>query len=204
MSSADDKKTGSTGSGTGTGGGTAANACEEAAIWKARNDLTFSSSHKGSAFANALNALVRASDASPLSISNHVEAKCIWKMTLSAPEDSVASTGHSASFTDIFRHPAGLWTMSPQSSGWVRIVDAASHDVWLPMRNVTASATYGASDCRSLSSVSASAVIPRSAGSIAIATKEGTVALDDLLGTEDSTSPPGWNVTFSFSADLTE
>ena len=95
------------------------------------------------------------------------------------------------------RHPAGLWTAAPQTSGWLRVVDAAARSVWIPLADATGSASYAAAGCTALSDVHVTAVIPRDAGSILLVTSEGPRTLQSLLGTPYG---QGWDVRFTFSA----
>jgi hypothetical protein len=125
---------------------------------------------------------------------------CVWKVTFSAPQASSAwETDHAATFAPMLRHPAGLWTAAPQSSGWLRIVDRASRIVWIPIADVTGSATYGDTTCSSLSAVRVSATIPASAGALRLNTAAGDRSVRDLMGTDPAIA--GWNVRFTFSAD---
>jgi hypothetical protein len=114
----------------------------------------------------------------------------------------VSGTTGSIEIARIGDSPAGLWTANPQDAGWIRVVDAASKTIWIPMTNVTGSANFGATDCSTLSKAEASAVIPRSAATISLVTADGeTTTLGDLLGKR--TSNEGWSVRFTFSADVT-
>jgi len=122
-------------------------------------------------------------------------------VAFSAADEATGGTVHPASYTEMFRHPSGLWTAAPQAAGWVHLVDAAAHSVWIPLQNITGSAKFGASDCSTLATAEGSAFIPKSAGSLSISTKNGEKTLTDLLG--HKTSKDGWTVQFSFSAAQT-
>jgi hypothetical protein len=190
--------TGGAGGGGTTGGGTGtADACSTAANWEGAS-LKFDVSDSPHDFAQALNPLVRAQKIPAISVTNHMLPHCVWMVAFSA--DDASSTEHAATYTEMFRHPAGLWTAAPQPNGWLRVVDAAQQTVWIPIADLTGSATFGATDCSSLSKADASATIPRSAASIAITTGDGPTTLGDLLGKR--TSSDGWHVRFTFSADL--
>jgi hypothetical protein len=193
--------TGSTTTG-GTASSASTDACSTSTSWKAHNDLSFDASSGSRAFADTVNALIQASPSSPIAVSNHIDAHCVWTVAFSATEEVGASTAHSATFTKMLRHPVGLWTAAPQSLGWIRIVDTDAHVVWVPINDVTGSATYGGSACTSLSSARASATIPSSAGSLSLATPTGSTTLGALLGPESASG--GWQVRFTFSADLAE
>jgi hypothetical protein len=122
-------------------------------------------------------------------------------VAFSATDDAAAGAAHPATYTEMFRHPAGLWTAKPQSTGWIRVVDAAAKIVWIPIGEVTGSANFGATDCSTLTRAEASAVIPSSAETIELTIAGGkTTTLGDLLG---RSSKDGWTVHFSFSADIT-
>jgi hypothetical protein len=136
-----------------------------------------------------------------ISVTNYMTPHCVWMVAFSATDGTVGGTDHAASYTEMFRHPAGLWTANPQSSGWIRVVDAAAKTIWIPIAEVTGSASFGATDCSTLSKAEASAMIPRSAGTIALTTADGETTLGDLLGKR--TSADGWSVRFSFAADVT-
>jgi hypothetical protein len=199
MVSPNNQTTGATGT-SGTASGGANDACSTSTSWKGRNDLTFDASSGSRKFADTLNALIQANPSSPIAVSNHVDAHCVWTVAFSASDEVGASTEHTATFTKMFRHPVGLWTAAPQSLGWIRVVDADAQVVWIPIHDITGSATFGASACTSLSSARASAVIPSSAGTLSLATSKGATTLGALLGPESVSG--GWQVHFSFSADL--
>lgn len=131
-----------------------------------------------------------------------MEPNCVWMVAFSATDDASAGTAHPATFTEMFRHPAGLWTAAPQTSGWIRVIDAGAVTVWIPIGEVTGSATFGGSECSVLSTADASAVIPPSAAALAITTREGPTTLGALLGHESSAA--GWQVHFSFSGDIAQ
>ncbi len=181
-----------------------ADACANPQSWRASHDFSFEASNAAPRFAEAINPLIRATDASPFAISNYMAPGCIWKVAFSALDDGAASgpPEHAVTFTEMFRHPAGLWTVAPQTSGWIRLVDAHGQTVWIPLARVTGSAVYGgATDCSSLGSAKASGVIPFSASALHLAIPAGDTTLGDLLGPPDSSDPPGWAVRFSFSAN---
>jgi len=199
-----DSRTGNNGSGGSGGGGSTGtgttDACTTAANWQSIK-LKFDAPESPREFADALNALVKVQSAPAISVSNYMTPHCVWMVAFSATDDASAGADHAATYTEMFRHPAGLWTAKPQSSGWIRVVDAAAKTVWIPIANVTGSANFGATDCSSLANADASAVVPRSAGGITLMTAEGkTTTLADLLGRR--TSNEGWTVHFSFSADI--
>jgi hypothetical protein len=199
-----DSNMGTTGS-TGTGGGTTTgtggtDACTTAANWQS-SKLKFDTTESPVDFADALNALVKVQDAPAISVTNYMTPHCVWMVAFSATDETVAGAEHSATYTEMFRHPAGLWTANPQDSGWIRIVDGASKTIWIPISSVTGSASFGKTDCSTLSKAEASAVIPPSAGEISLVTADGqTRTLGNLLGKQ--TSNDGWSVHFSFSADI--
>lgn len=200
-------KTAGTGTST-TGGTTTATgpaACTAAASWKANNDLTFDNSSGSQTFATAINALISKSKVSPMAVSNLIAPHCVWMVAFSAADDVGASakSQHAATFTEMFHHTTGLWTVAPQTEGWIRVVDTAGSNVWIPLSGLTGSATYGSGECTSLSEAKASAVIPHSAASLKIKTDKGQTTLGDLLGKEDSKNA-GWAVHFTFTADLME
>lgn len=179
---------------------TASNACDAGASWGAHRDFVIEASAVGSDFADAVNALVRASNLPPIAVSSHMDPGCVWKVAFSAPPGSSAwETDHAATFAPMLRHPAGLWTAAPQSTGWLRIVDRMSRIVWIPIADVTGSATYGETTCTSLSAVRVSATIPASAGALHLNTAAGDRTVRDLMGADPDAA--GWNVRFTFSAD---
>jgi hypothetical protein len=197
-----DTNMGTTGTGGSGGGGTTGtgtvDACTNAANWQS-SKLRFDSSETPGDFADALNALVKTQTAPAISVSNYMTPHCVWMVAFSATDD--AGAAHAATYTEMFRHPAGLWTANPQPTGWIRVVDGASKTIWIPLADVTGSASFGGSDCSALAKAEASATIPRSAGSITLATADGkTTSLGDLLG--HRTSSDGWTVRFTFTADI--
>jgi hypothetical protein len=179
-----------------------ASACTLETIWKARTDLTVDDDGIPE-FAHAINRLIQASDETPIVISSHLEANCVWKAVFSAdnPISNLAQVEHAATSTQILRRPQGLWTTAPQTTGWMHVVDAAGKRIWIPLTDITASAKYASEDCASLTA-RASATIAESASPIALTTSEGPSTLGALLREKTSTSPPGWKVRFSFTADI--
>src|SRR6185436_20821931 len=115
-----------------------------------------------------INGLISKSKVSPMAVSNTIAPHCVWMVAFSAADDVGASAKnqHPATFTEMFHHTSGLWTVAPQTSGWVRVVDADNDDVWIPLSGLTGSATYGSSECTNLASAKASAVIPHSAATL--------------------------------------
>jgi hypothetical protein len=180
---------------------TASNACEAGGSWGARSDFTFERTSAGSNFADALNALIRESNVPPVAVSSHMDPGCVWMVAFSAP-DAVGARGasHAATFTPMLRHPAGLWTAAPQTNGWLRIVDRAARTVWIPIVGATGSATYGEASCVSLSAVRVSAAVAASAADLSLMTAAGERTVRELMGSEPSAN--GWEVRFTFSADL--
>jgi hypothetical protein len=207
-SSTGDRAVASASNGASTGASGAADACTTAANWQGQT-LRFDTSESPRAFADAMNGLLKAQTEPAISVTNYMAPHCVWMVAFSAIDKAGANpdaygptyVDHSATYTQMFRHPAGLWTAAPQAMGWIHIVDAASKTVWIPLANVTGSASFGANDCSTLSTAEASAVIPRSAAGLAITTADGTTTtLGDLLGKKSSID--GWDIGFSFSADL--
>jgi hypothetical protein len=179
---------------------TAASACDAAVSWGARRDFAFDTT-AGASFAGALNALIGASDEPAISVTSHLDPGCVWMVAFSASQSASArGTEHAATFAPMLRHPAGLWTAAPQTTGWLRVVDHASRTVWIPIVDATGSATYGEASCASLSAVRVSASIPASAAELSLMTAEGERSLKQLMGSEPS--PRGWAVRFAFSADM--
>ena len=86
-----------------------------------------------------------------MAVSNLIAPHCVWMVAFSAADDVDASakSQHAATFTEMFHHPTGLWTVAPQTSGWLRVVDASDNSVWVPLSDLTGSATYGSSECSS-------------------------------------------------------
>ena len=190
-------------SGTETSSGAAtSSACDKGASWGARRDFAFERGSEASDFVDAVSALIRQSNVSPIAVSSHMDPGCVWMVAFSAPDAlSATALSHATTFTPMLRHPGGLWTAAPQSSGWLHIVDAASRDVWIPLVDATGSATYGETSCASLSQVRVSATIPASAGATALETFAGVRrTVRDLMGTDPSER--GWGVRFVFSADV--
>jgi hypothetical protein len=176
-------------------------ACETGASWGARRDFAFEHASAGVDFVDAVSDLVRRHDVSPIAVSTHMDPGCEWMVAFSAPDAAGAiSARHATAFTPMLRHPAGLWTAAPQANGWFYVVDETSHDVWIPLGDVTGSATYGESSCASLSQVRVSASIPAFAANITLDTAAGVRTVRDLMGAEPSAR--GWDVRFVFSADL--
>jgi hypothetical protein len=175
-----------------------ANACDAGASWGAHSDFVFERTSAGDSFADEVSALVRRSDVPPVAVSSHMDARCVWMVAFSAT-DARAGAEHAATFTPMLRHPAGLWTAAPQSTGWLRVTDRASRAVWIPIAEVTGSATYGEASCASLSAVRVSATLPPSAGGITLTTSAGERTLRELMGSD--APPQGWSVRFTFSAD---
>ena len=193
-------KAGATMGGGSSGGGSAAtDACTNAANYQARG-FAFDTSDTPREFADAVNALVHAQTSPPLSVSNYMAPHCVWMVAFSAPDETTGRTAHAATYTEMSRHPAGMWTAAPQTTGWIRVVDAAKRTVWIPIESVTGSANYGATDCSTLSTAQGSAVIPRSAGALPITTSGGATTLGDLLGKK--TAKDGWQVRFTFAGEI--
>jgi hypothetical protein len=194
--------------GTSSSGDTTADgpvACTTAQSWKSHNDLKFDDASGSHTFAATINGMIAKSDVSPISVSNTIAPHCVWMVAFSAADDvgAAANNQHPATFTEMFHHTSGLWTVAPQTSGWIRVVDADKNNVWIPLGGLTGSATYGSGECTSLSEAKATAVIPHSAGSIKIKTSKNQTTLGDLLGKEDSKNS-GWEVHFTFTADLVQ
>jgi hypothetical protein len=180
---------------------TPANACDAAASWSARSDLAFDRSDADDTFADTIHALIRESDVAPLAVSSHMNPGCVWTVAFSAADSAQArGAEHAATFTPMLRHPAGLWTAAPQSNGWMRVVDRAARVVWIPLADLTGSATYGEASCASLSAVRISASVPTSAAGLTLTTTAGDRTVRQLMGTEPSAR--GWSVRFTFSADI--
>lgn len=193
-------------SGTPSGGTTVATgpvACTTSQSWKANNDLKFDDTSGSRMFAQAMNGFIGASAVSPISVSNLIAPHCVWMVAFSAADDVGASAqaAHAATFTEMFHHTTGLWTVAPQTSGWLRVVDTTGTNVWVPLNELTGSATYGSGECTSLSDAKASAVIPHSAGIIKVKTDMGQTTLGALLGVEAARNG-GWAVHFTFTAGL--
>ena len=178
-------------------------ACTTAQSWKANNNLKFDNDSGSQTFAQAINGLIAKSTVSPMAVSNLIAPHCVWMVAFSASDDvdTSAKSQHAATFTEMFHHPTGLWTVAPQTSGWLRVVDASDTSVWIPLSDLTGSASYGSGECTSLSTAKASAVIPHAAATLKIKTDNGWTTLGDLLGQEDSRMG-GWGVHFSFTANL--
>jgi len=184
-----------------TTGSTPANACETGASWGARGDFVLERSSPGDEFAETVTALIRRSDLPPVAVNSHMDPNCVWRVAFSAAEGGDAmGTGHPTTFTPMLRHPAGLWTAAPQSAGWLRIIDGSSRAVWIPVIEITGSATYGEASCASLSAVRASATIPSSAAGLSMMTAGGERTVRELMASEPSAH--GWDVRFTFSADI--
>src|SRR5258708_15401551 len=114
--------------------------------------------------------------------SNTIAPNCVWMVAFSAVDDVGASAKdqHAATFTEMFHHTTGLWTVAPQTSGWLRVVDASDNSVWVPLSDLTGSATYGSSECTSLSHAKASATIPHAAATPKHKTEKGEIARGQL------------------------
>jgi len=184
---------------------TPADACTAEAAWNATSDLTFDSDDGMSKLAAALNPLVHGSDESPLSITSHLEPHCVWKAVFSADDgvSSLADNRYAATSTQVLRNPQGLWTAAPQSSGWMHVTDAASHRIWIPLAEITASAKYDSTGCATFTA-RAAAIVPESASTTALTTAQGPTTLGALLGKKTSSSPSGWKVRMTFSASLAQ
>jgi hypothetical protein len=188
------------GGGTASTTNTTASACESGASWASRNDFALETT-PATSLVNAVNALIQASDEPAIAVSSHLDPGCHWMVAFSASQNASA-TGieHATSFAPMLRHPAGLWTATPQTTGWLRVVDRAARAVWIPIVDATGSATYGEASCASLSAVRVSAFIPASAAELSLRTEEGERTLKQLMGAEPSQH--GWAVRFKFSAAL--
>jgi hypothetical protein len=146
-------------------------------------------------------ALIRRSDVPAIAVSSHMDPNCVWRVAFSAPDGGESiETGHPTTFTPMLRHPTGLWTAAPQSAGWLRIIDASSRAVWIPALEITGSANYGDASCASLSTVRGSATIPSSAANLSLMTAGGERTVRQLMASEPSAH--GWDVRFTFSADI--
>jgi hypothetical protein len=180
---------------------TGVSTCDAGASWGARRDFAFERTTGSDDFVEAVNALIPQSDMAPVAVSSHMDPGCVWMVAFSAPDAAGATeTAHATTFTPMQRHPAGLWTAAPQSTGWLRVVDRASRTVWIPIADVTGSATYGEASCASLSAVRVAATIPPSAAALSLMTEAGERTVRELMGAMPSAR--GWDVRFTFSADI--
>jgi hypothetical protein len=199
-----DGQMGNSGTGGGTTGGGSmgsgtADACSTAANWQA-SKVSFDESESPKHFARALNTLITAQSAPAIAVTNYMAPGCVWMVSFSAPQGTADGALHSATYTKMFRHPAALWTAAPQPTGWIRVIDTTQKTVWIPIADLTGSASFAGTQCSSISQGEASATIPASAASLAITTSEGATTLGDLLGKR--TSNDGWQVRLTFSAEL--
>jgi hypothetical protein len=178
-------------------------ACSTEAAWNANSDLRFDGDDGMDNLADALNPLIHASAEPSLAITSHLEPHCVWEAAFSAPQavGQIGGGSHAASTTQILRRPDGLWTTAPQTAGWMSVIDAASHRIWIPLAEITASAKYENADCSQLSA-RASVTIAASASTIALTTAQGPTTLGALLGKKTASSPSGWKAHLTFSADL--
>jgi hypothetical protein len=177
-----------------------ANACEAGGSWGSRNDFALETTPT-TRFADAVNALIQASDEPAIAVSSHMGPGCDWMVAFSAPQNASGPRAeHATTFAPMFRHPAGLWTAAPQATGWLRLVDRAARAVWIPIVDATGSAAYGEASCASLSAVRVSAFIPASAAELSLRTADGERTLKELMSSEPSQR--GWAVRFTFSAAL--
>jgi hypothetical protein len=193
---------GAAGSNGGGGTGTSTDdACSTAANWQA-SKVSFDETDSPKRFAQALNALMGVQADPAIAVTNYMAPGCVWMVAFSAPQATADGALHSATYTKMFRHPAAIWTAAPQSTGWIRVTDAAQKTVWVPIADLTGSASFGGSHCSSITTGEASATIPRAAGAIEITTADGATTLGDLLGKRTSTD--GWQVRLTFSAELSK
>jgi hypothetical protein len=84
------------------------------------------------------------------------------------------------------------------STGWLHVVDVATNDVWIPMSNISTSATAGDALCGSLTGGEVLAVIPASGAGTSMMLGGGATTVAQLFGTPTSVFPPGWSVRLLF------
>ena len=181
--------------------------CETELAWSARN-AAFDPSAGSPDFVAQLNALIGPGDA-PITIADQKDpGSGAWTIVTSATTTGAdfaqhfpASNAPSAAVA-MSRTPTGFSTAAPEDSGWLHVTDASATpaDVWIPIVQVSTSASYGDTLCQSLASATVSAVIPASAASTTLTTKSGPTNLGALLGAQTSSAPAGWNVKLAFDA----
>jgi hypothetical protein len=93
-----------------------------------------------------------------------------------------------------------VFTATPPSAGWIHVVDASASDVWISLSNPSFTATATDSQCQGLTSGQLSAVIPASAGTTSLVVSSGSTTIAELFGIETSSSPAGWNLALTFTA----
>ena len=86
------------------------------------------------------------------------------------------------------------------STGWIRLLDSTQAEVWIALTNISATMTAGDALCQSISAGEVDAVIPTSAGATTMVLSSGSTSVGAVFGATTSTSPPGWNIRLTFSA----
>ena len=181
--------------------------CDTELAWWAQN-AKFDASAGSPDFVTELNALIAASD-HPITLADQRDSVTrAWTLQTSATtlggdfaQHFPVGNGPSAPVA-MSRTPRGFSSGSLQDSAWIHAIDAASPpaDVWIPIVQVSTTATYGGSACQTLAGAAVRAVVPSSAASVTLTTKSGATTLGALLGPETSSAPPGWNIELAFDA----
>jgi hypothetical protein len=84
------------------------------------------------------------------------------------------------------------------SAGFLHVVDSSMADVWIPLSNVSTTATAGDALCQSLTGGQVTGVIPSTAGATSMVIAGATTSVDQLFGSPTSTSPAGWTISLLF------
>jgi hypothetical protein len=85
------------------------------------------------------------------------------------------------------------------STGWIRLLDFTSAEVWIALTNISATLTAGDAQCQSLSSGEVDAVVPTSAGTTTMVLSSGNTTVSTVFGATTSASPAGWNIRLTFT-----
>ncbi|HEY5242712.1 MAG TPA: hypothetical protein VIJ22_14630 [Polyangiaceae bacterium] len=85
------------------------------------------------------------------------------------------------------------------STGWIRLLDSTSAEVWIALTNISATLTAGDAQCQSLSSSEVDAVVPTSAGTTTMVLGSGSTTVSTVFGATTSSSPAGWNIRLTFT-----
>ncbi|GAC1527895.1 MAG: hypothetical protein NVS3B10_25440 [Polyangiales bacterium] len=179
--------------------------CDTELAWWAQS-ARFDPAPGSPEFVAQVNALIGPGDHPITIVDRQDPATLAWTLQTSATllggdlaQHFPASNPPGAAVT-MTRTAAGFGSGAPQSTAWIRVVDAAAADVWIPLADATTAATYGDGACQTLTGATVTALVPASAASVPLTTKSGATTLGALLGAQTSSAPPGWNIELAFDA----
>lgn len=181
-------------------------ACEQPQSWWL-SAAQFDDTVTPGSFASAMDSLASSVPQHWLTIAEKLDGTD-WSITTSGTADNGSFQQHfppeyQPAMTGIVREPAKFTTSAPQTQGWLHVVDQTPSDVWIEIVQIETSAEYDDTSCQTLKAGVITAVIPQSQGSLPIKASS-TTTVGDLLGSPTSSSPAGWAVKLTFSAEHVE